>query len=73
MAQAAFYRLEIEDESGRLVLSAILKLGEKSYRAPSWLRSKLGNGNLRWRVLALDQAGAQIGETPHRRLRLVFK
>jgi hypothetical protein len=73
MFQAAFYRLEIEDESGRSVLSAILKPGERNYRAPSWLKSKLGNGNLRWRVLALDQTGAQIVETPRQRLRLVIK
>jgi hypothetical protein len=69
-AQAAFYRLEIEDANGSLILSAVLPRDVTRYRAPSWLKDKAGDGNLRWRVLELDQAGAQIGETAKRSLRL---
>jgi hypothetical protein len=62
-AQAAFHRLEVEIASGALILSAVLPAGKTSYRAPSWLKEKVGDGNLRWRVLAMDQAGVTIAET----------
>ena len=62
-AQAAFHRLEVEDASGGLILSAVLPRGVTKYRAPSWLKEKAGEGNLRWRVVALDQAGARVSET----------
>ncbi|MGH9752080.1 MAG: hypothetical protein ACREA2_04795 [Blastocatellia bacterium] len=68
--QAAFYRLEIEDENGKLILSAMLKSAVRNYRAPSWLKSKVTTGNLRWRVVAKDQAGQYIGETEKRRFQI---
>jgi hypothetical protein len=68
--QAAFYRLEIEDENGKLILSAMLKSSVRNYRAPSWLKSKVTNGNLRWRVVALGRAGQHIGETEKRKFQL---
>ncbi len=67
-AQAAYYRLEVE-ASGKPILSAVLPSGKTSYRAPSWLKEKAGDGNLRWRALALDGSGAVIGETAWRGLR----
>ncbi|MDQ3012558.1 MAG: hypothetical protein M3X11_17840 [Acidobacteriota bacterium] len=80
MPQASLYRLEIEDEAGKLIHSAILKSNVRTYRAPSWLSSKLptlptldakaGNVNLRWRVVALDQAGKPVGGTARRGLTL---
>jgi hypothetical protein len=71
LAQAAFYRLELTDAQGKAVISAIVAPGVGTYRAPSWLKDKTGDGNLRWRVVALDQSGAAIAETPWRTLRLV--
>jgi hypothetical protein len=68
--QAAFYRLEIEDAQGRAVLSALMPSGTRTYRAPAWLKDRAGDGNLRWRVMALNQTGNPIGETPWRVLRL---
>jgi hypothetical protein len=65
--QAVFYRLEVEDETGRPILSAMLKSTVRNYRAPSWFRGKVTTGNLRWRVVALDRAGRYIGETEKRR------
>jgi hypothetical protein len=64
--QAAFYRLEVEDENGQTVLSAMLKSGVRNYRAPSWFRSKVTTGNLRWRVVAMDREGQRVGETEKR-------
>jgi hypothetical protein len=68
--QAAFYRLEIEDENGKLILSAMLKSSVRNYRAPSWLKNKVTSGNLGWRVVAMDRAGQRIGETEKRKFRL---
>jgi hypothetical protein len=68
--QAAFYRLEIEDENGQPILSAMLKSAVRNYRAPSWLKSKITTGNLRWRVVAMDRAGQYIGETEKRKFQI---
>lgn len=68
--QAAFYRLEVEDENGKLILSAMLKSSIRNYRAPSWLKSKVTGGNLRWRVVAMGRAGQYIGETEKRKFQL---
>ncbi|HEY7180476.1 MAG TPA: hypothetical protein VIC84_03605 [Blastocatellia bacterium] len=68
--QAAFYRLEVEDANGKLILSAMLKSSVRNYRAPSWLKSKITNGNLSWRVVALGRAGQRVGETEKRKFQL---
>jgi len=68
--QAAFYRLEIEDENDKPILSAMLKSAVRNYRAPSWLKSNITSGNLRWRVVALDRAGQYIGETEKRKFQI---
>jgi hypothetical protein len=67
---AAFYRLEIEDGAGKLILSAMLKSAIRSYRAPSWLKTKAPAGSLLWRIVALDQAGKQVGETERHRFQI---
>lgn len=68
--QAAFYRLEVGDAQGRAIFSALVLSGTRTYRAPAWLKDRAGDGNLRWRVIALDQNGSSISETPWRALRL---
>ncbi len=68
--QAAFYRVEVEDAAGTPILSAVLPSGQTRYRAPSWLKERAGDGNLRWRVLAIGQAGSPAAETAWRSLRL---
>jgi len=55
--------VENVNEAGSLIQTVILKSDARAYRAPSWLKDKSGNGNLLWRVDALDQAGKPIGET----------
>lgn len=67
--QAKLYRLEIEDDNGKLIHSAVLKAPVRTYRAPSWLKAKAGDGALRWRVIALDQQGKTIGGTSRRSFR----
>jgi len=66
-ARAAFYELEVQDAEGRPLLSAILRKGINVYRAPSWLKDKAEK--VRWRVIAKDRSGKQIGETEFRSLR----
>lgn len=68
MPQARLYRLEIEDGAGKLIHSARLKTNARTYHAPLWLKDKALN--LRWRVVALDQAGKPIAATGRRSLRL---
>jgi hypothetical protein len=68
--QAAFYRLEVTDAQGRAICSALMPSGTRTYRAPGWLKERSGDGNLRWRVIALDQSGKSIGQTSWRTLRL---
>jgi len=67
---AALYRLEIEDSAGAQVLSAALLPGTTFYQAPSWLKDKLADKKLRWRVLAFDKNSAQLAETPRRSLQI---
>ncbi len=69
LPRAAVYRLEIEDDAGALLHSALLQPNALTYRAPSWLKSKAGQRTLLWRVVALDQGGAVMGETAWRGVR----
>jgi hypothetical protein len=71
---AALYQLEIADQSGKVILSALLQPLTLNYRAPSWLRGGLRGAApvavLQWRVSAIDQTGAKIAETSWRTLQL---
>jgi hypothetical protein len=67
---AAFARLEVTDRSEKALLNSILPAGTLHYSAPSWLREKAVDGNLRWRVVMFDQTGQRIAESPWRELRL---
>ena len=68
--EAPFYRIELENLQGRPVLSALLLPGANRYRAPAWLKERVPDGKLRWRVVALDEMGVTKIETPWRTLRL---
>ncbi|HKQ73877.1 MAG TPA: hypothetical protein VJ810_09140 [Blastocatellia bacterium] len=67
---AALYQLEIADQVGQVVLSALLQPLTANYTAPSWLREKIVGNGLQWRISALDQTGTKTAETPWRRLQL---
>ncbi len=66
--KGALYRLEVEDANNKTILSALLPPGTGTYRAPSWLRER-APGALRWRVVALDEAGKELSESEWRALR----
>ncbi len=66
MAGAAFYRLEVMDSGGSVVIAALLQPGTGAYRLPPWVADKAQPGALQWRVLALDPDGEQLATTDWR-------
>ncbi|HYJ45505.1 MAG TPA: hypothetical protein VEV81_02755 [Pyrinomonadaceae bacterium] len=66
--KAALYRLEVTNANGKPIFSALLLPGSGTYRAPSWL-SERAAGALRWRVMAMDGAGKEVGESEWHNLR----
>lgn len=59
--QAPFYRLDVRNAAGALILSAVVERGEQQYAAPSWFHEKAGTGRLLWRVVALSTDGEDLG------------
>jgi hypothetical protein len=57
---AALYRVDIEDSQARQILSAVLPAGVRSYRLPPWLKDRARDGQVRWRVSAVDSAGVEV-------------
>jgi hypothetical protein len=68
-ASAAWYRLEVTDSAGTALLGAVLPAGTLAYRSPPWLAERAGQGGARWRIVALDPAGAVLRRTAWRGLR----
>jgi len=67
---AALYQLEIADQAGQVIHSALLLPLTVNYTAPPWLRETIAGAGLQWRISAIDQMGAKKAETPWRRLQL---
>jgi hypothetical protein len=70
---AMFYRIEIRTQAGQHVTAAVVSRGTSSYRAPSFVADRAGDGFLQWRVTALDQDGNRVDESGWRDLRLEAK
>jgi hypothetical protein len=72
---AALYLLEIADQSGKVILSALLQPLTLNYRSPAWLRGgsrgEAPGEFLQWRLSTLDQTGTKTSQTPWRRMRLI--
>jgi hypothetical protein len=68
-AEASVFRLEITEEGGKSILSALLPGGVRAYRAPSWLRERAGDAPVRWRVTALGEKGKSLAESQWRVLK----
>jgi hypothetical protein len=62
--RAAFFRVEVRNEAGEEILSAIVPRGPGIYRAPSWLRERANGTRFRWRVRSLDLLGRTLQEAP---------
>ncbi|MCC7131484.1 MAG: hypothetical protein IT352_02510 [Gemmatimonadales bacterium] len=63
MAQAAGYRIEFATDADPRAFAALVPASVAGYRAPPWLAERLGGGGYRWRVIATDAAGRQIGRS----------
>ncbi len=67
--QAAWYHLQLESASGAPLLSALVEAPMASYRTPPFLRDRLGDAtSLRWRVVATDADGREVGRSRWRSL-----
>ncbi|MDX1660255.1 MAG: hypothetical protein R3326_00575 [Gemmatimonadota bacterium] len=60
---ATLYRVEFRDADGEEVLAALRQPGVASYRAPEWLRERVGQDRFDWRVVALDPDGETLAAT----------
>lgn len=69
IGEAVTYRLEVEDFNGTAIVSAVLTKDINTYRAPSWLKDKIGDAVARWRVTAFDDQGKQLSQTDWRSFR----
>jgi hypothetical protein len=68
IGRATLYRLEVQANDGRELLSAIVAPGTGLYRAPPWLAERAGGQRLRWRVAALDASGGTLRRSAWRDL-----
>ncbi len=66
-ARTAYFRVEMRNAAGEEVHTAIVPRGVTAYRAPSWLREKIGT-SATWRVVALDLKGRRLAEFDWQRL-----
>ena len=66
---AAGYRVELVAERGELLLEALLGPNTTRYDPPPLLRSAAAGRRVRWRVAALDMAGAAIRRSAWRTFR----
>jgi len=68
---AALYQLEVADQSGQAILSALMQPLTLNYQAPSWLREKITGIDAQWRISVIDKSGAKTAESAWRKLQLV--
>jgi hypothetical protein len=68
VVQADLYRLEIETDQGEPLLTALVPGAVGGYRAPPWLAERASSRALRWRVVATDAAGREVGRSQWRRV-----
>jgi hypothetical protein len=69
-ASCVLYRVDVADAAGEVVFRAAVQQGIGTYRAPSWLRDRVPEGRLRWRVVALGEDEREVAATPWRNLEL---
>lgn len=68
---AALYQLEVADQTGQVILSALMQPLTLNYQAPSWLRDKVSGIDAQWRISVIDKSGAKTMESAWRKLQLV--
>ena len=68
---APFYRIDVRNAAGTIVLAAMVERGAGQYQAPSWFHEKTGAGRLMWRVVAVSSDGEDIAASRWRDLHAV--
>jgi hypothetical protein len=68
---AVLYRVEMESRTGEMVGAAIVQPGTGVYRVPPFIKEKVTDKHIRWRVVALDMQGRAIGASVWRSVTFV--
>jgi len=68
---AVLYRVEMQSRTGELIGAALVKPGTGVYRVPPFIREKVTDNRIRWRVVALDPQGRAIGASSWRSVTFV--
>lgn len=63
VANTRTYRLEISDEVGKNVFSAVILSSTKQYQLPSFIRQLAASKQLKWRIIAIDDVGERLEES----------
>ncbi len=64
------YRIDFNDSADQPLFTAVVQQGIGTYRAPSWLRQRVADRKLRWRVVALGPDGEEVASTAWRQVGL---
>lgn len=63
VAETKIYRLEIEDETGKKVFSAIVLPTSRTYQLPSFIQALTTSKQLKWSVSAIGEGGKELEKT----------
>ena len=58
---SALYRVEVQTSAGELLCAAFVQPGTGVYRVPPFIKDKVSDTRIRWRVIAVDSQGRSIG------------
>ena len=70
-AAAALYRVEMQSSTGELIGAALVPPGKGVYRVPPFIKEKVTDRRIRWRVVALDPQGSAVGASVWRSVSFV--
>lgn len=60
---AKIYRLEIEDENGKKIFSAVVLPTNRTYQLPSFIQALTNSKQLKWSVSAINADGKELEKT----------
>lgn len=63
VANAKLYRLEIEDGEKKNIFTAIIRPSTNQYQLPSFVRELVSAKQLKWRIVAIDEAGTVLEQS----------
>lgn len=63
VAETKIYRLEIEDEAGKKVFSAIVLPTSRTYQLPSFIQALTTSKQLKWSISAIGEGGKELEKT----------